>query len=108
MINFPLTKKFRATSYFKAFLLNSMNVSISTSIGYFTHYYIREKTHFPGWLNILVTIIVSFLSCLSIHILMFYIFAFGGGMLTQEKPKKEYHIFDGKEKMKNKKKKVKI
>lgn len=100
---FPLTKKFRATTYFRAFLLYSIIITLSTFIGYITHFYLDRNHNIPVWVNILITIIIAFISCLLIHILMFYVFAFGGGMLTYPEPRKEYHIHSKMRKLKNKK-----
>ena len=103
MIQFPLTTKFRATTYFKAFLLYSIIITLSTFIGYITHFYLDRNHNIPIWSNILITIIIAFISCLLIHIFMFYVFAFGGGMLTYPKARKEYHIHSQMRKLKNKK-----
>lgn len=104
MIEFPLTKKFRATTYFRAFLLNSINITLSTFIGYITHFYIEKNHNIPTWGNILISLSIAFFSSLIIHLLMFYLFAFGGGMLTEPDEKKHYHLHQGIRKLKNKKK----
>lgn len=105
MTIFPLTKKLRATTYFRAFVLNAINITLSTFIGYITHFYLDRNHNIPSWLNIIITVVTSFFSCLFIHILMFYVFAFGGGMLIEKQQKKQYHIHQGIEKLKKKKKK---
>ena len=74
MIKFPLTKKFRSTTYFRAFLLNSINVTLSTFIGYVTHFYIDKNTKIPVWLNLIITVFIRSITCFLIHILMFYLF----------------------------------
>lgn len=105
MIELPLTKKFRATTYFRAFLLNAMNITLSTFIGYITHFYIDKNHNISSWVNIIISLVVAFFSALCIHILMFYLFAFGGGMLSEPEEKKHYHIHQGIKKLNNKKKK---
>ena len=100
---FPLTKKFRATTFLNAFLLNSINVTLSTFIGYITHFYIQKNHNIADWITILITIIVTFTSCFLVHLIMFYLFAFGEGMLANKKEKKEYHIHNEMKKLKKRK-----
>lgn len=105
MIEFPLTKKFRATTYFRAFVLNALNVTLSAFIGYITHFYIDRNHSISTWLNIILSLITAFFSSLFIHIIMFYLFAYGGSMLTENKEKTNYHLHQGLEKLKKKNKK---
>jgi threonine/homoserine/homoserine lactone efflux protein len=105
MAIFPLTKKLRATTYFRAFVLNAINVTLSTFIGYITHFYIDKNHNIPSWINIIITLFTAFSTSLIIHLLMFYVFAFGGSMLIEKEQKKQYHLHQGIEKLKNKKKK---
>lgn len=97
---FPLTKKFRATTFLKAFLLDAIIVTLSTFVGYITHFYIDKNHDIPVWINLIITLIVAFTNCLLVYIIMFYLFAFGGGMLTNYKEKKEYNIHGGMRKLK--------
>ena len=46
----------------------------------------------------------NFIFSYFIHIFMFYVFAFGGSMLIEKQQKKQYHIHQGIEKLKKKKK----
>ena len=103
MIKFPLTKKFRATTFFKAFLLDSINVTLSSYIGFITHFYLHKNHNIPDWVTILITIIITFMNCLLINLIMFYLFAYGGGMLTTPKERKEYHLNDTMLKIEKKK-----
>lgn len=105
MIEFPLTTKFRSTTYFKAFVLNALNVTLSTFIGYITHFYIDRNHSIGPWLNIILSLITAFFSSLFIHLFMFYVFAFGGSMLIENKEKKQYNLHQGLEKLKKKNKK---
>ena len=105
MAIFPLTKKLRATTYFRAFVLNAINVTLSTFIGYITHFYIDKNHNISSWLNIIITLLTAFSTSLIIHLLMFYGFAFGGSMLIEKEQKKQYNLHQGIEKLKNKKKK---
>lgn len=100
---FPLTKKFRATTFLNAFLLNSINVTLSSFFGYITHFYLQKNHNIADWITIFITIIVTFVSCFLIHLFMFYVFAFGEGMLANKKEKKEYHLHDEVKKLKKRK-----
>jgi len=88
-----LYKHFRATTFFKAFLLNAILISVSAVCAYFIHYLI---TKYHDKLNISIIILITFLGTflisMIVQILMFYIFAFGGGMLTRKSPRKHYHL----------------
>lgn len=105
MTIFPLTKKIRATTHFRAFVLNAINVTLSTFIGYITHFYIDKNHNISSWLNIIITLLTAFFTSLIIHIFMFYVFAYGSSMLVEKEQKKQYHLHQGIEKLKNKKKK---
>ena len=96
----PITLHFRATSYFKAFLLNSINVTLSTSAGYITHIIIDKYFDVAHWLNILLTLICAFITSFLINVFMFYFFAYGESLIVQNKPKKNYNIHQGSKKLK--------
>ena len=68
MTIFPLTKKLRATTYFRAFVLNAINVTLSTFIGYITHFYIDKNHNIPSWINIIITLFTAFSTSLIIHL----------------------------------------
>lgn len=89
-----LYKHFRATSFFNAFLLNSIIITLASVCGYFLHHYLskfNDKIHIT--FIILLSVIGTFLITFLIQILMFYTFAYGGGMLTVKNPRKKYHLF---------------
>lgn len=91
----PLTQKLRATTFFRAFLLNAINVSLSTFFGYISHFYLEKHTNIPVWGNILISLSIAFSSCLLVHFIMFYTFGFGGSMLVEESKKIKYDIHKG-------------
>ena len=105
MIKFPLTKKFRATTFLKAFLLDAIIVTLSSCIGFITHFYLHKNHNIPEWVTIIITILVTFISCFLVHLLMFYVFAFGEGMLANTKERKEYYLHDTLQKIEKKKSK---
>lgn len=89
-----LYKHFRATTFFKAFLLNAILITITSLCGYFLHYYLKK--HFKKLseaITVLITIIGTFLFIMLTQLFLFYFFAFGGGMLTNRNPNKKYSLF---------------
>lgn len=91
-----LYKHFRATTFFNAFILNAVLITITSLCGYFLHYYMEK--HFVNLSNgviILITIFGTFLITMLSQLLLYYLFAFGGGMLTRKTPKKQYSLFSG-------------
>lgn len=89
-----LYKHFRATTFLKAFLLNAILITVTSLCGYFLHYYLGK--HFqklPEAVIIVITIIGTFLITMFSQLLLFYFFAFGGGMLTNRNPNKKYSLF---------------
>lgn len=105
MIKFPLTKKFRATTFLKAFLLNAIIVTLSSCIGFISHFYLHKNHNIPEWVTIIITILVTFISCFLVNLIMFYLFAYGGGMLTTPIERKEYSLHDTMLKIEKKKSK---
>lgn len=90
-----LYKNFRATTFFKAFLLNAIIVTISSLCGYFLHHYIKKHHSRLSEVNvILITVLGTFIITMFSQLAMFYLFAFGGGLLTRKKPRKQYHLFE--------------
>lgn len=91
-----LYKHFRATTFFKAFALNAILITVTSLCGYFLHYYMKK--HFKKLseeIIIVITIIGTFLLTMLSQLLLFYFFAFGGGMLTNRNPNKKYSLFRG-------------
>lgn len=93
---FPLTKNFRATSLFKAFLLNALAAAFIASIAIEIRLrlnnekdslYILLNKWIPGKqvnddILFMVTFVVSFVACLLVYNTLFILFLFGGGMLA--------------------------
>ena len=87
-------KHFRATTFFKAFLLNAILISISAVCAYFIHDLITKyHNKINLYIIILLTFLGTFITAMVVQIFMFYVFAFGGGMLTRKSPRKHYHLF---------------
>lgn len=90
-----LTKKFRATTFLNAFILNSIVVTITAVFTLMFHHSIDTHSNLNfGW-TILLTAVFSFTLCMLVQILLFYLFAYGGGMLTNKSNRKKYHILRG-------------
>jgi uncharacterized membrane protein len=89
-----LYKNFRATTFFNAFLLNAVIVTISSLCGYFLHHYVTKHHSTLSEVNvILITVVGTFIIAMFVQLVMFYLFAFGGGLLTRKTPRKQYHLF---------------
>ncbi len=88
----PLINNFRSTNIWKAFILNSLAASIVIVIGisiksHFDTYTVKNtdennierETNFK---SISLTIFFTFAASLLAYTIMYFIFGFGGGMLT--------------------------
>ena len=87
-----LVKSFRATTYIKAFALNSILLATTTTIAYSVYRSLDDITNIPEWANGVITLILTFIVSLTVYILFFYLFSFGGGMLASPHDK-NYNIF---------------
>jgi len=87
----PLIRNFRSTTIWKAFILNSIAAALVIVIG------ITVKDHFDTYtvdsqpdkiqrntnvMSISLTILFTFLTSLLAYTIMYFVFGFGGGMLT--------------------------
>ena len=89
-----LYKKFRSTTFFNAFVLNAIILAIATVSSNIIFTSLKDYTdRIPIALNILITLLLVFIISLVIHILFFYFFAFGGGMLSPLHHTGPYKLF---------------
>jgi len=87
----PLIRNFRSTTIWKAFILNSIAAALVIVIG------ITVKDHVDTYtvdsqpdkiqrntnvMSISLTILFTFLTSLLAYTIMYFVFGFGGGMLT--------------------------
>jgi len=93
---FPIIKTFKATSYFKAFLLNALVGAIICAMAIELRLLLEnEKTSYYGFwsriynvkqlnqLNKLVTtLFITFVVSIIVYHLMYFVFLFGGGQLS--------------------------
>lgn len=96
----PIFKNFLATSYFKAFVINSLVISLLSVAAMTTHASLHSQS---GTLNkffnkvfygnsdtislkfeetVLITFVITFLSVLFIMMILYILIGFGGGMIT--------------------------
>ena len=96
----PIFKNFLATSYFKAFVINSIVISLISVAAMTTHASLHSQN---GTLNkffykmfygnnkikmlkfeeaILITFVITFFSVLCIMLVLYILIGFGGGMIT--------------------------
>ena len=93
---FPLTSKFRANSYFKAFLLNSIIGAIICAFAIELRISLNDNTsaYYGFWSNIyrekklteihklLVSLFITFIVSLITYHVFYFLFMYGGGQLT--------------------------
>lgn len=90
----PLIRNFRATDVWKAFILNSLLTSVIilvsiTSKQYLDNFIEDDHTNETGKnirktspQNILISFLLTFIISMLSYTIMYYIFGFGGGMIT--------------------------
>jgi uncharacterized membrane protein len=86
----PIIQNFRSTSLTKAFILNSITASITVVLAIavkdgldrFTNYNKNEEENKSDFSNIIITLIITYCVSMLTYIFMFYVFGFGGGMLS--------------------------
>ena len=95
-MNFPLTKSFKATSYFKAFILNALVAGIITALAIELRLQLEDNTsnYYKFWVNIynvkklkeshklIVSFIITFIVALVAYHSFFILFLYGGGQLN--------------------------
>jgi ABC-type spermidine/putrescine transport system permease subunit I len=87
----PLIKGFKATSIWKAFILQAVAATIIIFIAvtlktkYDKYTDIRGEQVFSSitWKSVVFTLLFTFAAALFAYATMFWIFGFGGGMLVQ-------------------------
>jgi uncharacterized protein involved in cysteine biosynthesis len=87
-----LVKSFRATTYIKAFALNSLLLAITTTVAYVLYRNLDNIDNIPEWTNGIITLILTFIVSLTVYIIFFYLFSFGGGMIASPHDSK-YNLF---------------
>jgi len=93
---FPLIKSFKATSYFKAFLLNAIVGAIicvmaielrlrledekTVYYGFWSRVYNEKKLN--TWHKLVATLLITFVVSIVVYHFMYFMFLFGGGQLN--------------------------
>lgn len=93
---FPLIKSFKATSYFKAFLLNAIVGAIICGLaielrlrledektvyyGFWARVYNEKKL--DNWHKLVATVFITFVVSIAVYHFMYFVFLFGGGQLN--------------------------
>lgn len=95
-MNFPVIKSFKATSYFKAFILNALVAGIITALAIELRLQLEDNTsnYYKFWVNVynvkklkeshklLVSFIITFVVALIAYHSFFLLFLYGGGQLN--------------------------
>ena len=98
---FPLIKNFQATTYTKAFILNAIVGAIICALAIELRFTLENnKTSYYGfWSNIynekklselykfVTTLIATFIVSVAVYYLMYFLFLYGGGQLSNNKLK---------------------
>jgi hypothetical protein len=84
-------KNFRSTTFFKAFILHAMILAIVTVFSNIIFHHLKNNIT-PYALSIFTTLLVMILLSFLVHILFFYTFAYGGGMLSPLYHKGQYKL----------------
>ena len=86
---FPLIEGFRATTYFKAFILNAIAVAIIAALSIEMRSYLdRQSLKVKGGWNLsdatktTIVFVSGFTIAMIVYVTMYTIVGFGGGMLT--------------------------
>ena len=93
---FPIIKSFKATSYFKAFLLNAIVGAIicvmaielrlrledekTVYYGFWARVYNEKKLN--NWHKLFTTLFITFIVSIVVYHFMYFMFLFGGGQLN--------------------------
>ena len=92
IINMVLIKHFRSTTIWKAFVLNAICTTLTIYIAVTVKEYLDRIDYdknddnvskYSSTLNTILTILVTFFTSLLSYYIMYLIFGYGGGMLTQ-------------------------
>ncbi len=90
----PLTHKFRSTTIFNAFVLNSIVVSLTALSSTVFHHYMDKYFDFNIPLLISITVVFSFSICMALYLLLYHLFGYGGGMLVaKDRDPKKVRLF---------------
>ena len=95
-MNFPLIKTFKATSYFKAFILNALVAGIITALAIELRLQLEVNTsnYYKFWVNVynvkklkeshklIVSFFITFIVALVAYHSFFILFLYGGGQLN--------------------------
>jgi len=95
-MKFPLIKSFKATSYFKAFILNALVAGIITALAIELRLQLEVNTsnYYKFWVNVynvkklkeshklIVSFFITFIVALVAYHSFFILFLFGGGQLN--------------------------
>ena len=78
-----LIKDFRATSFTKAFILNSLATALIVIIAILSKQLLDKHVgHLNDSLRITMTFFITFFSALIIYFVLYFIVGFGGGMIA--------------------------
>ena len=82
-----LIKNFRSTSILKAFVLNAMTVSLTIFIAINVQAYLNKRdidsnNDGNNVYNSVITLMITFSTALLSYYIMYQLFGFGGGMLS--------------------------
>jgi hypothetical protein len=78
----PLIRGFHATNIKKAFLLNAIAAALIASVAVIVKDRLDAKTKLVYTDKFAVVLIITFISAIIVYNILYLVFGFGGGMLT--------------------------
>jgi len=78
----PLIRGFHATNIKKAFLLNAIAAALIASVAVIVKDRLDAKTKLVYTDKFTVVLIITFISAIIVYNILYLVFGFGGGMLT--------------------------
>ena len=78
----PLIRGFHATNIKKAFLLNAIAAALIASVAVIVKDRLDVKTKLVYTDKFAVVLIITFISAIIVYNMLYLVFGFGGGMLT--------------------------
>lgn len=78
----PLIRGFHATNIKKAFLLNAIAAALIASVAVIVKDRLDVKTKLVYTDKFAVVLIITFISAIIVYNILYLVFGFGGGMLT--------------------------
>jgi len=80
----PIFTTLKATSYFKAFILNALAATIISVVAIEFRLALEygKNSYYGFWSNVILTLISTFIASVLVYHVMYFVFLYGGGQLN--------------------------